>query len=118
MNTVTIKVASRGQADARFIEAAQTGRPHGAYISFPSMEALCSTLTAKRWELVQTLCGAGPVSVRETARRVGREVKRVHEDVQVLLNTSILDRAEDGGIVFPYDAVHGDFMLRPPAMAA
>ncbi len=118
MNTVTIDVASRAQSDARFIAAAQTGRPQGAYISFPSVAALWSTLTAKRWELVQVLCGAGPVSVREAARRVGRDVKRVHEDVQVLLSTGILDRADDGGIVFPYDAVHVDFMLRPSALAA
>jgi len=118
MNTVTIEVASRAQSDARFIRAAQTGKSAGAYITFPSVEALWSTLTTKRWELVQSLCGAGSVSVREAARRVGRDVKRVHEDVQVLLGAGILDRAEDGGILFPYDAVHVDFMLRPAVLAA
>ncbi len=118
MNTVTIEVASRAHSDARFIAAAQAGRRQGAYITFQSVEALWSTLTAKRWELVQTLCGAGPVSVREAARRVGRDVKRVHEDVHVLLNAGILDRADDGGVVFPYDAVHVDFVLRSPALAA
>jgi predicted transcriptional regulator len=118
MNTVTIEVATRKQADARFVQAMERGEPVGAYITFPSVEALWSTLTAKRWELVQALCGAGPVSVREAARRVGRDVKRVHEDVQVLIETGILERADDGGVVFPYDAVHVDFMLRPAALAA
>jgi predicted transcriptional regulator len=118
MNTVTIEVASRQQSDARFARAMERGEPVGAYISFPTVESLWSTLTAKRWELVQALCAAGPVSVREAARRVGRDVKRVHEDIQVLLETGILERADDGGIVFPYDAVHVDFMLRPSALAA
>ena len=27
-------------------------------------------MTAKRWELLKALCGAGPVSIREAARRV------------------------------------------------
>jgi predicted transcriptional regulator len=118
MKTVTIEVASRAQADARFIKAAQTGRRKGAYITFPSVEALWSTITAKRWELVQALCGAGPLSVREAARRVGRDVKRVHEDVQVLLGAGILDRTQEGAVVFPYDGVHVDFVLRPSAIAA
>ena len=118
MKTVTIEVGSRQQSDARFAQAMERGEPVGAYITFPTVEALWSALTAKRWELVQALCAAGPVSVREAARRVGRDVKRVHEDVQVLVDTGILERSEEGGIVFPYDAVHVDFMLRPTELAA
>jgi predicted transcriptional regulator len=118
MNTVTIEVASRAHTDARFVQAARNGKPSGAFITFPTVEALWSTLTAKRWELVQSLCGSGPVSVREAARRVGRDVKRVHEDVQVLLETGVLERMEDGSIVFPFDAVHVDFVLKPSALAA
>jgi len=118
INTVTIEVASRQESDARFAQAMERGEAVGAFIAFPSVESLWSTLTAKRWELVQALCGASPVSVREAARRVGRDVKRVHEDVQVLLEAGILERADDGGIVFPYEAVHVDFMLRPAPLAA
>ena len=62
-------------------------------------------LTAKRWELLKALCGAGAISIREAARRVGRDVKAVHGDVTALLNAGILDRADGGGIVFPFDAV-------------
>jgi len=47
-------------------------------------------LTAKRWELVKVLCGAGPVSIREAARRVDRDVKAVHSDVTALLNAGLL----------------------------
>jgi predicted transcriptional regulator len=69
-------------------------------------------LTAKRWEILKTMTGAGPLAIREIARRVGRDVKAVHGDVHVLLNAGLLDKAEDGKVVFPYDAVHVDFVLK------
>ena len=58
------------------------------------------------------LTGAGPMSIREAARRVERDVKAVHGDVTALLNAGILNKTDDGMIVFPYDAIHVDFMLK------
>lgn len=55
--------------------------------------------------------GAGPLALREIARRVGRDVKGVHGDVHALLSCGLIDRT-DRGFLFPYDAVHVDFMLR------
>jgi predicted transcriptional regulator len=55
--------------------------------------------------------GAGAMSIREAARRVERDVKAVHGDVTALLNTGLLSRTDDGMIVFPFDAIHVDFML-------
>lgn len=115
MNTVTIEVADRRTSDARFLKAMQSGQPVGAYITFPTVQALWSALTVKRWEIVQVLCGAGPVTLRELARRVGRDVKGVHTDVHALLAAGVLEKEEDGRIVFPYDAVHVDFLMRAAA---
>ena len=36
----------------------------------------------------------------------------MHSDVKALLHTGILDKTEDGKIIFPYDAVHVDFVLK------
>jgi predicted transcriptional regulator len=47
------------------------------------------------------MTGAGPLAIREVARRVERDVKSVHGDVQSLLKAGVLDRAGDGRIVFP-----------------
>jgi predicted transcriptional regulator len=69
-------------------------------------------LTAKRWQLLKALCGAGPVSIREAARRVGRDVKAVHGDITALLIAGILDRTDDGRVVFPFEAVKVEFLLR------
>jgi predicted transcriptional regulator len=83
-----------------------------ARISFATPELLWQVLTAKRWELLKVLCGAGPVSIREAARRVGRDVKAVHSDVTALLNAGVLERSEEG-VEFPYDAVKVEFLLQP-----
>ena len=50
-------------------------------------------------------------SIREAARRVGRDVKAVHADLTALLNAGVLERNEQGGVVFPYDAVKVEFLL-------
>ena len=58
------------------------------------------------------MTGAGPLAIREVARRVDRDVKSVHGDIQALLSAGVLERAEDGRILFPYDEIHVDFVLR------
>lgn len=52
------------------------------------------------------------MTIREIARRVDRDVKAVHGDVQALLLAGVLDRAKSGRVVFPYDAVRVDLTLR------
>jgi len=46
------------------------------------------------------------------ARRVKRDVRAVHSDIHALLKTGVLERSNKGGVVFPYDAIHVDFLLR------
>ncbi len=111
MTTVTIGLSSVEDTKARML-GAFAGEEQGTFISFASAELLWKVITPKRWEILQTLTGAGPVALREIARRIGRDVKSVHGDVHALLKTGILDRADDGRIVFPYDEVHVDFVLR------
>lgn len=112
MKTITLDVRTPADSMAEFTLAWKTGKSQkSARISFAKPELLWRVLTAKRWELLKILCGAGPVSIRETARRVGRDVKAVHGDVTALLNAGILDRSENGRIVFPYEAVKVEFLL-------
>ncbi len=98
---------------ADFVRVWKTGRAEkSARISFAAPDLLWRVLTAKRWELLKKLCGAGPLSIREAARRVERDVKAVHGDVKALLEAGILDRTPDGRIEFPFDAVKVEFLLR------
>ena len=112
MKTVILDVRMPADSMADFVRSWKTGKPEkSARISFATPELLWRVLTAKRWELLKALCGAGPLSIREAARRVGRDVKAVHGDVTALLNAGVLDREEDGRIIFPYEAVKVEFML-------
>ena len=113
MKTVTLDVRTPTDSMGDFAQAWKTGKPQkAARISFATPELLWQVLTAKRWELLKVLCGAGPVSIREAARRVGRDVKAVHGDVMALLNAGVLDRTEEGSIEFPFEAVKVEFLLQ------
>ena len=113
MKTVTLDVRTPADSMADFAHAWNTGKPQrSAHISFATPELLWRVLTQKRWELLKVLCGAGPVSIREAARRAGRDVKAVHGDVTALLNAGILDRTDDGRVVFPFEAVKVEFLLQ------
>ena len=97
LKTVTLDVRPPADAMADFAQAWKTGKGSKSdRISFATPELLWKVLTAKRWELLKALCGAGPVTVREAARRVGRDVKAVHTDLSALL--SICWRAEPHGV--------------------
>jgi len=113
VKTVILDVATRNDAGEDFIRAWQTGKAQkAARISFETPELLWKVLSARRWELLKALCGAGPVSIREAARRVDRDVKTVHGDVIALLDAGVLDRTASGGIEFPYEAVKVEFLLQ------
>lgn len=114
MNTVTLSIASREEVTRRVL-AAGSGHEQGAHISFASPEVLWKVLTAKRWELLRAMTGQGEMTIRELARRVGRDVKAVHGDVHALLNAGLIERTDSGRIAFPYDAVHVDFTLTKAA---
>jgi len=114
MNMVTLSVASAEDL-ARRARAAFEGKAQGAHISFASPGLLWRVLTAKRWELLKAMTGEGAMTIREAARRVGRDVKAVHGDVHALLDAGIIERTSDGLVIFPYDAVHVDFTLTKAA---
>lgn len=111
MNTVTIGVVALGDTQRR-LAAAFKGSKQGARISFTSEELLWKTLNVKRLNLLKLMAGQDAMSVRELARRSERDVRAVHSDVQLLLKAGVLDRTDGGRIVFPYDAIHVDFVLR------
>lgn len=111
MTMVTIGISSVEDTKARMTRAFH-GDEQGEFISFASHELLWKVITPKRWDLLRALTGAGPTAIREVARRIGRDIKSVHGDIQALLKAGVLDRTEGGHILFPYDEVHVDFVLR------
>jgi len=111
---VTLSIASRDDVTRRAL-AAFDGIDQGSQISFASLDLLWQTLTPRRWEIRRAMAGQASLSVNEVARRVQREVMAVQGDVQALLDAGVLAQGPDGGVVFPFDAVHVDFTLTAAA---
>jgi predicted transcriptional regulator len=115
MKIVTIGVASKERASER-LAAAFAGRPQGGpRLIFASHALMWRVLTPNRWAVLETMTGAGPLALREIARRVSRDVKGVHTDVHALFEAGVINRTESGAFEFPYDAVRVDFTLKAAA---
>jgi predicted transcriptional regulator len=95
-------------------QRAQADTYQGEVLNFESPGSFFSRLSEKRWALVRAMQGQGELAVRELARRVGRDVKRVHEDVQTLIEVGLVERVASGAVVCPFDEVHIDMRLQAP----
>jgi predicted transcriptional regulator len=112
MKTVTIDVRPLADTLGDFARTWKNGKPTTPRISFESPELMFKVLSGKRWELLNMMTGAEAMSIREASRRMGRDVKAVHGDITALLSAGLLSKTDDGLVVFPYDAIHVDFMLK------
>ncbi len=95
-------IASKGIRDGKY---------QGEALNFETPGAFFSHLTPNRWAMLAELQGAGEVGVRELARRLGRDVKRVHEDAAALVEIGLLEKAESGALICPYADIHVDMRI-------
>ena len=110
---LTITLQPQWQAGLRSTAlAAKKTTYQGEVLNFESPGHFFGQLTEKRWALVRTAQGKGELSVRELARLVERDVKRVHEDVVVLSDLGLLERTGSGGLICPYESMHIDMVLK------
>ncbi|GAA0558650.1 transcriptional regulator [Rhizomicrobium electricum] len=109
--TVVLGVADRREASRRAAQALKSRAPH-TFINFASSELLFKLLSTKRREILRALTGAGPLSIREIARRMERDIKAVHGDVTMLLTAGVLQKTEDGLVELPFDVIRVDVVLK------
>jgi predicted transcriptional regulator len=114
MSAVTITVDSTESFKQR-VKASFAGKRQAERISFESFDLLWKVLAPNRMAIVQAMTGTGPISLREAARRVSRDVRAVHSDVHMLLQAGILRKDDEGRIEFPYTAVHVEFTVQTAA---
>ena len=93
-------------------QAAKADTYQGEVLNFESPDHFFRHLSEKRWEIVRVAQSKGELSVRELARVVGRDVKRVHEDVVLLAELGLLERTKGGGVICPYTFMHIDMYLK------
>ncbi len=109
--TITLQPDWQAGLRAAALAARKSGY-QGEVLNFESPGQFFGMLTEKRWELVRAAQGKGELSVRELARQVGRDVKRVHEDVVALAELGLLERTDAGGVVCPFASLHIDMHLK------
>ena len=72
--------------------------------------------TPKRWELVETLKTAGPMSIYALAKHLNRHYRNVHKDVSILVEWPVIDKDESGKVYVPLDET--DFRMALTKQAA
>jgi predicted transcriptional regulator len=116
MKTVVFSIQTLDSALADFAGVWKFGKGDAAaHIGFETWELMHKALSPKRLEIVSVMTGAGPLSIREIARRVGRDFKGVHTDTTLLVEAGVIDKDNKGKLIFPYDRIHVDFEI--PAAA-
>jgi predicted transcriptional regulator len=92
--------------------AAKSGTYQGEVLNFETPAQFFGQLSEKRWAIVRAAQGKGEMSVRELARVVGRDVKRVHDEIVILAELGLLERTDSGGVTCPYSSMHIDMYMQ------
>jgi predicted transcriptional regulator len=113
-----IEVSRKGsvfRAAAQQVSAVRQGRELDFRLSFESARSLFAELTPARLELLDTLRRVGPCSVYALAKAAERNYSNVHTDVSRLEELGLVERANGGNIIVPYESVE---ILLPLAQVA
>jgi predicted transcriptional regulator len=112
--TVNLHVGSVEDMGKRFIGAwhklEQGVTVDETHLTFLDIETMVSTLSPKRLALLRHVRQHPADNVAALAKSLGRDYKRVHEDVAALVHAGLLER-DVQGIRAPYDSVHTEVSL-------
>lgn len=98
-------------ATAQQVAGARRGQAPDYRLSFESARALFAELTPARMDLLDTLRRTGPCSVYALAKAAGRNYSNVHSDVSRLKELGLIEKAADGTVSVPFDAIEIRFPL-------
>jgi predicted transcriptional regulator len=111
-----LRVGGAGEAFDRFeakwnrLAAGKAAEPEQV-LTLPDLPALVAALSPARWALIERLRREGPLSVYELAKRLKRDYKNVHTDVQRLAELGVLERAADKRIGVAWDVLRAEIRL-------
>src|SRR3972149_4559992 len=110
-----IRVGPAGDALDRF-EAAWNRAAEGRapktlhLLTLESLPLLLRTLSPARFELLKALREAGPISIYQLAKRLGRDYKNVHTDVTQLMAFGLITKI-DNSVAVPWDLLRAELVL-------
>ncbi len=104
---------------AKTMEALERGESPTAYfgVGFSNVGQLFAVFTPQRWDLLATLREGGPMTVAELARRVKRNYKNAHGDMEKLVEWQAVEKDDKGRVFAPYSEIVVDVRL-PQGRAA
>ena len=110
--TLELRIGDARDALDRF-EAAWNRRTEGRsplhVLSLADLPLLLRTLTPARWELLDRLRVAGPLSIYQLAKRLERDYKNVHTGVSQLVEIGLIQKEADGRVAVRWDVVRAEF---------
>ena len=110
MNTLIIGNQPPDERTQAILRALNGRTPDSAArLDFDRLDDAWRLLSDERRTIMEAMAGAGPLAIREIARRVGRDVRAVHSDIRILLCAGVIDRIADGRVVLPYDTTRFEF---------
>ena len=110
------EAGARSAATMKALERGEKVQPHFG-VNFEQIGQMLAAFTPKRWELIAALRQAGPLTMAELARRLGRDYKNVHTDVNQLIEWMAVERGDDGRVNVPWSEIVVDMKL-PERVAA
>ena len=110
MTTMTVKIQNVDELFGDMRQASQ-GEALGNIVSFESYQAFAKFLTPNRLELIEALLGEEPMTVRQLADKLGRGIRRTHDDVSALAQLGLITTGR-GNIAAPYDELHIDVTIK------
>lgn len=112
MNTKTLNigVSSLDEGLAQFAKAwkdASAGKKVRSFagVGFASGVELLTTLTSRRFELINALKETGAVSIYALAKHLKRNYSNVHSDIAKLLELGIVEKDAAGRVFVPWDEI-------------
>lgn len=95
---------ARSREHARRTDAGETPEPL-CEVGFETMAQFGAVFTPKRWELVEALKVAGPLSIYALSKQLKRHYRNVHKDVTALIEWIVIEKDESGKVFVPWDEI-------------
>ena len=111
MNVLEVRVGEQIKTSLeRFgqtLAGARVGRKVKPYfgVGFRTMAQFGEVFTPKRWELVEVLKAAGPLTIYALAKQLGRHYRNVHKDVTALMQWTVIEKNDAGRVFVPWDEI-------------
>ncbi len=110
MNILEITVGDTGSSLEKWamtLDSALKGdevTPHFG-IGFETMSQFGAIFTPKRWELIEGLKIAGPLTIYALAKQLNRHYRNVHCDITALTEWLVIEKNDDNKVYVPWDEI-------------